>query len=202
MSRLLPALRHIFQSFILFSFLPPRLSHVLFELHMCFDLGPFLLSHRFVFVAGVHRLSELLDLVVFQQLFQVLVNRSLFGWTLLRKLTQFLLFLITLFFEGLQFMRGLACLLLDPGEEVDKALRIVLKKLFWASQTHLAHVFVLHQLGNFLVLGLNHMLNEEHFPFLFDKLPPGFTIFRSFNGNIHSASLRHLNFALHFRVDR
>ena len=99
-------------------------------------------------------------------------------------------------------MRGLACLLLDPCEEVDKALGIVLKKLFGASQTHLAHVFMLHQLCNFLVLRLNHMLNKEHFPFLFDKLPPGFTIFRPFNGNIHTTSFRHLNFALNFRVDR
>ena len=81
-------------------------------------------------MAGVHRLSKFLDLVVLQQLFQVLVNCRLLRGALLGKLAQFLLFLNTLFLQGFEFVGGLACLLLDAGEKVDKALRVVLKKLF------------------------------------------------------------------------
>ena len=87
------------------------------------------------------------------------------------ELTQFLLFLVAFLLQSFEFVRGLACLLLDPGEEVNKALGIVLQELFGAAKTHLAHVFVLHQFCNFLILGLYHVLNEEHLTFLFDKLP-------------------------------
>ena len=58
-----------------------------------------------------------------------------------------------------------------------------------------------HELGDFLILRLNHMLDQEHFPLLLDKLPAGLTILGPFYGNIHSTSLRYLNLALYFGVD-
>ena len=115
---------------------------------------------------------------------------------------QFLLLLVSLFLEGFQLVTGLARLFLNTGEEVYETLGVVLKELFGAPEAHLTHVFVFHQLGYFFVLCFNHMLHQEHLPFLFDQLPPRLSVLRPLNGNVHSTSLRNLDFTLNFRVDR
>ena len=110
------------------------------------------------------------------------------------------MFLVAFLLEGFEFIAGLARLFLNASEEVDETLCIVLKKLFGASKTHLAHVLVLHKLGDFLVLGLDHVLNEEHLAFFLDQLPARFTVLGSFDGNVHATSFRYLDFALHLRI--
>jgi len=76
-SGLLTSLRHVFESFVLFSFLSAGEGGALLEFHMCTDGCPSLLSFGLVFVAGVYGLGETLDLVILQQLLEVLVNRCL-----------------------------------------------------------------------------------------------------------------------------
>ena len=123
------------------------------------------------------------------------------GRALVDELAQLLLFLVSLLLEGLELVTGLARLFLNASEEVNEALSVVLKELFGATKSHLAHVLMLHKLGNFLVFRLNHMLHKEHLAFLFNKLPARLSVFWPFHRNVHSASLRHLNFSLDFGVD-
>ena len=106
-----------------------------------------------------------------------------------------------LLLEDFEFVSSYSSLLLDLGEEVDETLGVVLEQLLGATKTHLTHVLVLHQFSDFLVLSFNHVLDQEHFTLLLDKLPARFTVLRALDGNVHTASFRDLNFALNLRVN-
>lgn len=200
-SRLLTASRHVLKFLSLFTLLPTQLLCPCFIRHVSLNFNPSLSSSRFVIGRWVYAFCEFFDLVIFEQLLKEFVDGCLLGRALLGQLTQFLLLSIAFLLELFEFIIGLARLFLNPGEEVNEALSIVLKKLFRATKTHLPHVLMLHQFSYFLVLCFNHVLDQEHLSFLFNQLPPTFSVFWSLNRNIHTTCFRNLYFALNFRIN-
>jgi hypothetical protein len=60
---------------------------------------------------------------------------------------------------------------------------------------------MLSQSFDFLLLGLQHLLNQEHLSLLLDEFPSILSIFWSLDGDGESSSFGHVDFTLHLWVD-
>ena len=109
---------------------------------------------------------------------------------------------LTLLGLGVLVVLGrLLCLILDLVEEVDKALGIGRQHVLTGLQTVLTHVCVILEPLDFSLLGLEHLLDQEHLPLLLDELVAVLLVLGALNRDREARCLPHIDLTLYLRVD-
>lgn len=162
-----------------------------------------LLIHLLTLFFGdrTHRqaVEELFEVVVHLQGLNVLGNVAHENLNFLRDLAQFVRFVVFKPSVFVHTLGRLLSLLLDVVEELQEGLRVSFEHVFRASQTILTHGCVLGQPLDLFLLGLEHLLHQEHLSLLLNELPAVFPVLGALNRDREPRSF--INFALDFWIN-